>query len=126
MLSDAQRELLSARLRAGRTATAPVSIGRRAPGQPVPASFGQEQLWFLDSFAPGQTNYNIGCGLRLRGRLDVPALARAIDAFVARHESMRTRFVTDPTGRPMQQIDPAAPAELITLDLTEFGADERQ
>ncbi|HEU5269095.1 MAG TPA: amino acid adenylation domain-containing protein [Jatrophihabitans sp.] len=124
MLSDAQRERLAARLRAGRAGAAPAGIERRPAGQPVPASFGQEQLWFIDKFAPGLASYNVACGLRLRGALDTAALARAIDAFVARHETMRTRLVTDADGRPLQQIDPPAPAPLPLADLT--GLDDRQ
>ncbi len=125
MLSDVQRERLAARLRAGRTGATPAAIGRRAGDQPVPASFGQEQLWFIDKFAPGLASYNIACGLRLRGALDRQALGRAVDAFVVRHESLRTRLVTDADGRPLQHIDPPAPAPLPLVDLAGLRPEQR-
>src|SRR3954453_6957340 len=106
MLSEAQRKLVAARLRAGRTQATPTSIPRRSGDQPAPASFGQEQLWFIDRFAPGLSTYNIGCGLQLHGPLDAQALARAVDNLVARHEALRTRLVEGADGRPVQQIDP--------------------
>jgi len=61
-------------------------VERRAAGVAAPASFGQEQLWFLDRFAAGLGAYNIPLALRLAGRLDQPALSRAVDDLVARHE----------------------------------------
>jgi len=125
MLSDVQRERLAARLRAGRTGAAPAGIGRRATDRPVPASFGQEQLWFIDKFAPGLPSYNVACGLRLRGMLDAEAMTRAIDAFVARHETMRTRLVTDADGRLLQQIDPPVPAPLPMADLSGLDGGQR-
>ena len=83
MLSDAQRELLLARLRKGR-GEAPGGITRRPAGTTdLPLSFGQEQLWFMDRFAPGMPTYNIPAGLWLRGPLDAAAFGRALDGVVA-------------------------------------------
>jgi amino acid adenylation domain-containing protein len=116
-LSESQRALLAARLRRGRAA-APAGILRRAPGVEIPLSFGQEQLWFIDQFAPGRSTYNIPVGLRLHGPLDRDALQRAVDAFVARHETLRTRLVTAPDGHPIQVVDEPGPVDLPVLDLS--------
>ncbi|WP_245933238.1 condensation domain-containing protein, partial [Caballeronia novacaledonica] len=45
-------------------------------------------------------------GLRLRGRVDRVALRASFEAIVARHETLRTRFVADANGRVEQWIDP--------------------
>ncbi|MFE6856451.1 condensation domain-containing protein, partial [Streptomyces sp. NPDC057674] len=76
-LSDAKRELLRRRL-AARAKPAAV-IPRRAPGTPVPLSFAQERLWFMEQFAPGTSAYNIPVVRRLRGHLDTDALRGALD-----------------------------------------------
>ncbi len=118
MLSDAQRELLLARLRKGR-GEAPGGIARRPEGMTdLPLSFGQEQLWFMDRFAPGLPTYNIPAGLWLRGPLDADALGRALDGVVARHEALRTRLVSGADGRPHQVIDAPSRTGLTVLDLS--------
>src|SRR5882724_447874 len=84
MLTDAQRAALTTRLRRGR-AEAAGGIPRRPAGPPptdAPLSYGQEQLWFVDRFAPGQATYNIPLALRLSGPLDPAVLQDALGALV--------------------------------------------
>ena len=124
-LSEAQRAALAARLRRGRT-DGPVAIPRRGPNViELPLSFAQEQLWFIDQFHNLPT-YNIPGLLRLRGPLDPAALRHAIDDLVARHETLRTRLVSNADGRPIQLVDPPAPAELPMLDLSTAADAEQQ
>ncbi len=125
MLSREQRAELVARLRRGQENDASVRIGRRSPGLGTPtASFGQEQLWFLDQFAPGQVTYNVPTVMRIRGPFDTGALGRAMDGLIARHEVLRTRLVADGLGLPVQVIDPVVPAVVEVLDLTGFEPDK--
>ncbi len=81
---------------------------------PVPLSFAQERLWFLDQLAPGSAAYNLAAVLRLSGPLDRPALSASLEAIVARHAALRTTFETA-AGRPVQAI---APAGALPLPLT--------
>ncbi len=98
---------------------------RRPPLQPRPAafaerapvSFAQQRLWFLDRLQPGNTVYHLPGAWRLHGRLDVARLEAALDAVVARHESLRTRFTADRGRQPEQVILPAAPLARLRLDL---------
>ena len=90
-----------------------------APGLPLSAS--QEQLWFLDRLEPGDPSFNLPTIVRLTGALSVPALSRALDALVARHEPLRTRFVTD-GGSPRQVIAPPMPVPLAVVDLAALAA----
>jgi amino acid adenylation domain-containing protein len=122
MLSDSQRAALAARLRRGReTSSSGRIVPRPADLQDVPASFGQEQLWFLDRFAPAVAAYNVPVHLRLQGQLDVAALGRAADALLARHESLRTRLVAGRDSRPVQVIDPPPRDTLRLLDFSSGG-----
>ena len=73
---------------------------------PLPLSFAQERLWFLEQMDPGSPLYNIPMALRLAGPLDTDALERALAEVVRRHEVLRTRLVDD-DGRPRQEIVPA-------------------
>ncbi|WP_244207071.1 condensation domain-containing protein, partial [Caballeronia pedi] len=50
--------------------------------------------------------YHVAGGLRLRGPVDRAALRASFEAIVARHETLRTRFAADESGRVEQWIDP--------------------
>ncbi|HEX2133001.1 MAG TPA: amino acid adenylation domain-containing protein [Actinophytocola sp.] len=92
---------------------------RRRPTVPkaYPLSFGQQRLWFLDKFAPGEPVYSIPMGFRLTGALDVDALRSAVDTIVARHASLRTTF-PDQGGEPVQVVAPVARASFEVTELT--------
>ena len=83
----------------------------------LPLSFAQERLWLLDRLDPGTPTLNLTEGVRLTGRLDVPAFARALAEVVRRHEALRTAFV-DVQGRPAQRILPAVEVALPLVDLS--------
>jgi NRPS condensation-like uncharacterized protein len=83
---------------------------------PLPLSFAQERLWFLQQLAPESTRYTVPLGLRLAGRLDVAGLERALSELVARHEALRTTFPAV-DGRPVQVISPPEPVRLGVSDL---------
>ncbi|HEX3131877.1 MAG TPA: amino acid adenylation domain-containing protein, partial [Thermoanaerobaculia bacterium] len=85
---------------------------------PVPLSFAQERLWFLDRMEPGAALYSIPAALRVRGRLDVPALQAAFQKIVERHEILRTTFAQE-DGAAFQVIAPAMEAPLPVVDLQE-------
>ncbi|HMB53139.1 MAG TPA: amino acid adenylation domain-containing protein, partial [Thermoanaerobaculia bacterium] len=97
-------------------AAPPKPLGRE---RPLPASYGQERLWFLERFEPGTTAYLIPGALRLRGPLDRGALENALAAVVARHEALRTRFV-EIDGRPYQEAAP--PPERFPLGFADLTA----
>jgi amino acid adenylation domain-containing protein len=86
---------------------------------PLPLSFAQQRLWFLDQLEPGNSGYNISDPIRLLGPLNISALARTRDEIVRRHESLRTTFSMI-NGQPVQIINPAVSAPLPIIDLTEL------
>ncbi|MEW5926454.1 MAG: amino acid adenylation domain-containing protein [Gemmatimonadota bacterium] len=108
-------ERVDAAVRAGAGMSAPplVPVPR---DRPLPASFAQQRLWFIQQMEPESSAYNIPYALRLRGRLDVDALRRALDALRARHESLRTVFAFQ-DGMPVQVVEPAGPRPLPVEDL---------
>ncbi|GAB2834987.1 hypothetical protein GCM10022221_37400 [Actinocorallia aurea] len=87
---------------------------------PIPLSYAQARLWFINRFEGPSATYNLPIALRLTGELASEALRKALGDVVARHESLRTVF-PDTAGVPRQQIlDPrtAVPA-LAVADATE-------
>ncbi|MEV5046065.1 amino acid adenylation domain-containing protein [Streptomyces griseoincarnatus] len=115
---------IGARL-AGRRTQEPVIERRAARPERLPLSHLQEQLWFLDQLAPGQSSYNIPTVLRLTGDLDLAALRGALDDLVARHETLRTTFGAE-RGEPFQRIAAPSGHHLVVEDLTDLTDDKRE
>jgi amino acid adenylation domain-containing protein len=99
-------------------------LTRAAEFDLFPLSHGQERMWFLDRLRPGTPNYNMPGRVDFRGRLDVPALERALQAVAERHESLRTAFV-EFEGVPMQLVQPPK-HRLERIDLGASPADVRE
>jgi len=83
---------------------------------PLPLSLGQESLWFLDQLGHGSIAYNVPMAIRLQGALNRRALERSIEAIVARHEVLRSRF-SSREGRPEVVIDSPGSLRLEVTNL---------
>jgi amino acid adenylation domain-containing protein/FkbM family methyltransferase len=116
-------ELLALLLEQEGLAEVPRTIGPRPDPDERPLSFAQQRLWFLDQMAPGSPMYNMPAALRMSGPLDVAALARSLDAIVARHEQLRATFPAV-EGLPRQVVAPATTQPLERVDLS--GLSEEQ
>ena len=110
---------------AGLDRTAAPPIARVDREQALPLSFAQQRLWFLDQLDPGSATYNVPAAARLLGRLDVAALERSLNAIVARHESLRTRFI-EIDGEPVQVINEKSEVALPLTDLSHLTESERE
>ncbi|WP_459206818.1 amino acid adenylation domain-containing protein [Pseudomonas sp. MLB6B] len=88
-------------------------------------SYAQQRMWLLWQLDPQGAAYNLPMAARLRGALALPALQRALDALVARHETLRTRF--GEVGEAVrQQVDATATLPIRHDDLRQVPAAERQ
>jgi amino acid adenylation domain-containing protein len=108
---------------AGGAAVPPLVLSPR--DAPLPLSFAQERLWFLDQLEPESPFYNIAGGVRLVGDLAVPALASSLAEVVARHEALRTTFAVA-GGEPVQRIAPPGPFRLPGVDLSVLPESRRE
>ncbi|MFK3651162.1 amino acid adenylation domain-containing protein [Lysobacter enzymogenes] len=108
-------------------AAAPARIARADRAAPLPLSWAQQRLWFLDRLDhAASVAYHMPVALRLRGRLDRDALKATLDRLIERHESLRTRFVSR-DGAPVQAIDPPGRGfALIEDDLSALTDDARE
>ncbi|HEV2756773.1 MAG TPA: AMP-binding protein, partial [Actinomycetota bacterium] len=93
-------------------------------GDELELSFAQQRLWFLDQLEPGGAEYKLVRSYRLKGTLDRAALQQSLSEIVARHEALRTTFVTV-DDRPVQVVSPPAPVALELVDLGELADKER-
>jgi amino acid adenylation domain-containing protein len=103
-LSPEKRALLERQLQAKRADSGPEKIPRRNPDQtPLPLSFAQQRLWFLEQLEPGLPFYSLPLATRLSGPLRVSRLEQSLNEIVRRHEALRTTFATV-DGNPAQVI----------------------
>ena len=88
---------------------------------PLPLSFAQQRLWFLEQLEPSRAVYNLPLAWRFSGALNVSALEQSLDEMVRRHEILRTTFPSV-DGQPVQVIAPELALPLPVVDLQAFPA----
>jgi hypothetical protein len=111
-LSEAQRALLSERLRedaAGTIAAAPSC-------QYYPLSRVQFGIWLFEELWPGTSAYNNPAALRLRGKLDVEAIRATFEAIQRRHDVLRSCYPSDDDG-PHARVEPELPLPFTAVDM---------
>ena len=124
-LSPVKRALLELRLdEKGAILPLGQTIPRRSSSEPPPLSFAQERLWFLNQLEPESPAYNESNITRLSGSLDVPALEKALNQIVERHEVLRTTIALA-GGAPQQLIARSRSLDLPVIDLRTLTNKER-
>ena len=99
-------------------------ITKQPRDRPLPLSFAQQRLWFLDQMDPGLTVYNVPLGYRIHGNLNTDALQKAINTIVARHEVLRTRFIVN-NGQAVQDVVNLLPSNVTIDDLSGYSNREQ-
>ncbi|MET9248902.1 amino acid adenylation domain-containing protein [Nonomuraea sp. NPDC003709] len=92
--------------------------------QPLPLSFVQERIWFLQQVEPDSTNYNVPRAMRLYGKVNLETVTRALADLEVRHEILRTTF-PDFDGEPVQHVHEPRGIPVTTLDRTGLPEHER-
>ena len=118
-LRDALRRRLAGRA-GGEAAAGDRTIPHADRDRPLPLSFVQQRLWFLDRLRPGDSRYNSAVAVRFTGPLEPEVLARALTLVVTRHDGLRTTF-DETGGHLVQTVHPAQP---VALPLREPTAPE--
>ncbi|GAB1539416.1 hypothetical protein NUACC21_20820 [Scytonema sp. NUACC21] len=103
-----------------------ISILKRKYADNIPLSFAQQRLWFFQQLNPDNGAYNVFSALRLKGQLKVTLLEKVFTEIVRRHETLRTTFITNSEGQPVQVIASPQPFTLPILDLREASNVEQE
>jgi amino acid adenylation domain-containing protein len=98
------------------------SVSRKGP---LPLSFPQERVWFLQQLFPNSLAYNFQSTLKLTGTLKVAALEQSLTEIISRHEIFRTTFPAV-DGKPIQIIHEPWSVKLEIIDLETLPQKERQ
>ncbi len=83
---------------------------------PLPASFAQQRIWFLERLQPASPLHNLAVALRLSGAFSAPGLEQGLSEMVRRHEVLRTTLrLID--GQLVQTIHSANPLTMPVTDV---------
>ncbi|MFI6350918.1 amino acid adenylation domain-containing protein [Streptomyces sp. NPDC050560] len=85
--------------------------------EPIPATFDQQRLWYMDRLHPDSPLYTVGWLLHRPTAVAPGPLRRALGALIARHEVLRTTF-REHQGRLWQEIAPTGTVVLTEADLS--------
>ncbi|HSV59711.1 MAG TPA: amino acid adenylation domain-containing protein [Variovorax sp.] len=89
----------------------------------VPTTEAQREIWLADRLSPDASlAYNESISLVMEGRLDVDALARALQLLTDRHEALRSNI--GPEGTELY-VAAAIALELQQVDLSTLGEEAR-
>ncbi|MBG1265874.1 non-ribosomal peptide synthase/polyketide synthase, partial [Nostoc sp. WHI] len=88
-------------------------------------SYAQQRLWFLDQFEPNSPFYNMPIALRLAGIVQVAALEQSFQEIIARHEALRTNFITV-DGQPTQIIQTETNWTVSVVDLKHLSTTKKE
>ena len=103
---------------------APIPLADRR--DELPLSWAQQRLWFIHQLDPAASlSYHMPGRLRLRGRLHVEALQATFERIAARHEVLRTRFMSV-EGRAVQVIEANGHIPLVQHDLRGYPDPEKE
>ncbi|KAF3066455.1 Enniatin synthase [Daldinia childiae] len=92
---------------------------------PVPQSFAQERLYFLEQLHPSLTWYHMLYSIRLQGHLKIDALATSLLALERRHDTLRTTFASE-NGINLQSVRPFEQHDFEVIDVSPNKEDEFQ
>ena len=94
-------------------------------GGPLPLSYAQQRLWFIDQMEPGSALYNIPLAGKVSGVLDKNALQKSFNEIVRRHEVLRARFAVS-EGIPVVEIVADQQLTIEEIDLRGLSESERR
>ena len=120
-----EKKLAAKGLEKGLKAVGSSPIPARPNNQPVPLSFAQQRLWFVQQLDPQNTAYNVASVLELQGDLNISALEKCLTALVERHETFRTHFELRTTESGEQQpVQIVAEPQLVRLELENLCSED--
>ena len=67
-------------------------------------SFGQQQWWYTNLMHPDSLSLSVPFPMRIKSRLDVPALRRCFQTLVDRHSALRTTYTMLAAGEEQEAL----------------------
>ena len=101
----------------------PIQPAEEPQFERLPLSYAQERLWFIHQLDPGSPGYNLPMAFTVSGELDIDQLDQAFNLIIARHENLRTLFVSH-EGQARQLILERLDFKLERIDVSHYASRE--
>ncbi len=92
---------------------------------PIPVSYSQQRLWFIDQLEPGNLFYNIPMVVEIKGELQSELIKKVFYEIVNRHEVLRTSYRNE-KGTPVQIVHQKYDIDIAFYDVSAESGIERQ
>ncbi len=99
------------------------SVSRDAP---LPLSFAQQRIWFIDKLSSGSSHFNLPQVFRIEGEFKQACFEQAMQSVVDRHEVLRTTFREDEQGNTWQHVHDQATPIVNVVNLSALSASEQK
>ncbi|WP_280270455.1 non-ribosomal peptide synthetase [Nocardia wallacei] len=99
--------------------------GRDSGASRRPLSAGQRRIWFLQTRDREDTTLNTCAVFRVLGAVDAARLRAAVDAVAARHEILRSTYLSDAEGEPCRVVCADIAPAWQELDVSELTGASR-
>ncbi|MDP5144802.1 amino acid adenylation domain-containing protein, partial [Rheinheimera baltica] len=125
LLLKTHKEAIKAYIRQ-RQQQSQLQITKRRNSGPAPLSFAQQRLWLIDQLEENRHQYNMLFALTLSGDFDRNLLQQTMDCILSRHDILRTCYLTDEDGQPLQQVQPASSVPVRYVDFSSLSEPDAQ
>ncbi|WP_338477064.1 amino acid adenylation domain-containing protein [Pseudomonas khavaziana] len=113
--------------RSGRDASAGnIPLLAQGDKSSVILSLAQRRLWVVEQLSHASGAYGMPLAVRLRGELSLPLLIESLAHVVARHETLRTAYISDEEGDPLAIIAEHVDVDLPMVDLSSLDPAEQE
>ncbi len=85
-----------------------------------PLSHPQRRIWYSEKLHPGTSMWNIAGTLKIKGKLNLEYIEKAVLAFIEKNDTIRLR-ITEVNGVPFQYIAPFTDQRIDVIDFSSSG-----
>lgn len=99
--------------------------GATATEGDAPLSSMQQRLWYIDQLNPLSPVYSLPFAIRFSGAVDGEVMRQSLQAFMDRHDALRTTFALD-GGAPVQVVAPTQEIDFMAVDYSTLPSETRE
>ena len=101
------------------------ALTRVMTDEPMPLSYAQQRLWFIDQLEQSSAQYNMAASYRMKGVWNQQVFDAVIEQLLKRHQVLRTQFI-EVDGVAYQSLRESYKLPITHHDLSAVNKDKQQ